>query len=148
MVPDSIEREVVIDAPVERVWRLVTEAEHLGRWFGDAGAEVDLRPGGAMTLRWTEYGSAAARVEAVEPHSLFAFRWGEPTGEELGRGNSTLVEFRLSADGDATRLHVIESGFADLDLADAERRSKRDDNIEGWRLELGELQEYATRVAA
>ena len=28
---DSIEREVVIEAPVERVWELVTKAEHLGR---------------------------------------------------------------------------------------------------------------------
>jgi uncharacterized protein YndB with AHSA1/START domain len=31
---DRIEREVTIDAPPERVWELVTEAEHLGRWFG------------------------------------------------------------------------------------------------------------------
>jgi uncharacterized protein YndB with AHSA1/START domain len=51
MVPDQIERETVINAPVERVWELITEAEHLGRWFGDAGAEIDLRPGGAMILR-------------------------------------------------------------------------------------------------
>ena len=46
MTQDSIEREVTIEAPVERVWSVITEAEHVGRWFGDAGAEVDLRPGG------------------------------------------------------------------------------------------------------
>ena len=40
MVPDKIERETFIAAPVERVWALITEAEHLGRWFGDAGAEI------------------------------------------------------------------------------------------------------------
>ena len=49
MVPDRIERETLINAPSERVWALITEAQHLGRWFGDAGAEIDLRPGGAMT---------------------------------------------------------------------------------------------------
>src|SRR5918996_4865249 len=72
---DQIEREVMIDAPVERVWELVTEAEHLGRWFGDAGAEVDLRPGGTMALHWTEHGTARGRIAAVEPQRLFAFRW-------------------------------------------------------------------------
>ena len=48
MVPEQIERETVIAAPVERVWALLTEAEHLGRWFGDSGAEIDLRPGGVL----------------------------------------------------------------------------------------------------
>ena len=50
MTADQIERETTIAAPVERVWSLITEAEHLGKWFGDAGAEIDLRPGGALRL--------------------------------------------------------------------------------------------------
>ena len=41
---DSIERTIYIDAPVERVWTIVTEPEHLGQWFGDAGASR--APGG------------------------------------------------------------------------------------------------------
>ena len=48
---DRIESDVLIAAPVERVWDLITRADHLGRWFGNAGAEVDLRPGGALSLR-------------------------------------------------------------------------------------------------
>jgi uncharacterized protein YndB with AHSA1/START domain len=55
---DRIERKALINAPQERVWELLTEAEHLGRWFGDAGAEIDLRPGGAMTLSWEEHGTS------------------------------------------------------------------------------------------
>ena len=110
MVPDQIERETVIKAPVERVWELITEPEHLGRWFGDAGAEIDLRPGGAMVLRWTEYGTSRGRVVAVEPHTRFSYRWApfkDPGGEEPIEGNSTLVEFTLQAEGDATRLRVV-----------------------------------------
>ena len=148
---DSIEREVVIGAPVARVWELVTEAEHLGRWFGDAGAEVDLRPGGAMALKWEEHGTVHARVEAVEPERHFSFRWApfrDPAGSEPVEGNSTLVELTLSADGDATRLKVVESGFADLYCSGDKRRENLEGNTEGWRLELGELQEYAAGVAA
>jgi uncharacterized protein YndB with AHSA1/START domain len=148
---DSIEREVVIDAPVERVWELVTEAEHLGRWFGDAGAAVDLRPGGAMELRWTEYGSSRGRVEAVEPPRRFAFRWApfkDPGGLDPTDANSTRVEFTLAEQGDGTRLRVVESGFESLATSDEQRQKNLDGNTEGWRLELGELQEYAARVTA
>jgi uncharacterized protein YndB with AHSA1/START domain len=148
---DSIEREVVIDAPVDRVWELVTEPEHLGRWFGDAGAEVDLRPGGELELRWTEYGTSRGRVEAVEPPRRFAFRWApfkDPGGLDPTDGNSTRVEFTLADEGESTRLRVVETGFASLATTDEQRQKNLDGNTEGWRLELGELQEYATRVTA
>ena len=151
MVPDQIERETVINAPVERVWELITEAEHLGRWFGDAGAEIDLRPGGAMVLRWTEHGTSRGRVVAVEPRSRFSYRWApfkEPGGEEPVEGNSTLVEFTLQPDGDATRLRVVESGFATLATSEAQRAENHKGNSAGWRQELDELREYAEKVAA
>jgi len=142
---DRIEREVVIEAPVERVWELVTQAEHLGRWFGDAGAEVDLRPGGAMSLSWEEHGTVRGRIEAVEPRRLFSFRWGR---EEPAPGNSTLVEFTLAGEGAGTRLRVVESGFEQLDVPVEQQRAKHEDNTEGWRIELGELREYSAKVAA
>jgi uncharacterized protein YndB with AHSA1/START domain len=70
MVPDKIEREIVIDAPVERVWSVVTEAQHIGRWFGDVGAEIDLRPGGAFRCSWDKYGTVhgvkRTRLRVVE----------------------------------------------------------------------------------
>src|SRR3712207_4567044 len=85
MVPDQIERETVINAPAERVWELITQAEHLGRWFGDAGAEIDLRPGGEMVLRWTDHGTSYGQVVAVEPPTRFSYRWApfaDPGGEK------------------------------------------------------------------
>ena len=151
MVPDQIERETVINAPVERVWELITEPEHVGRWFGDAGAEIDLRPGGEMVIRWAEHGTSHARVVAVEPQTRFSYRWApfkEPGGDEPVDGNSTLVEFTLAPDGDATRLRVVESGFASLATSEDQRAKNHASNTGGWQIELGELAEYAARVAA
>jgi uncharacterized protein YndB with AHSA1/START domain len=149
MVHDRIERDTFIAAPVERVWRLITEAEHLGRWFGDAGAEIDLRPGGAMVIRWADQ-SSRGRVVAVEPHTRFSYRWApfkDPAGDEPAEGNSTLVEFTLQPEGDGTRLRVVESGFASLDTADEQRAKNHEGNTEGWRLEIDELREYAEKAA-
>jgi uncharacterized protein YndB with AHSA1/START domain len=150
VVPDKIEREIVIAAPVERVWALLTEAEHLGRWFGDAGAEVDLRPGGAMALTWADSGTQRGRVVAVEPPNRFAFRWApfkDPAGDEPAEGNSTLVEFSLAADAEGTRLRVIETGFAGLATSEGQRTKNHASNTKGWAEELGELRDYAQEVS-
>jgi uncharacterized protein YndB with AHSA1/START domain len=146
MVPDRIEREILIDAPQEVVWAVVTESEHVAGWFGDA-AEIDLRPGGDATLTWDSHGSFRARVEKVEPPHAFSFRWARPADAAPREGNSTLVEFRLSPEGKGTRLQVVESGFQALDGSDEEKATHASENTEGWRIELGELAEYATKQA-
>jgi uncharacterized protein YndB with AHSA1/START domain len=117
MVPDSVEREVQINAPIEVVWSIVTEPKHIGSWFSDA-AEVDLRPGGDLLLTWESLGSTVAIVERVEPPHAFAFRWVSPEPERdpaAREGHFTLVEFLLRAEGDGTLLRVVESGFAELE---------------------------------
>lgn len=150
MVADRIEREIDIEAPVERVWALLTQAEHLGTWFGDAGATIDLLPGGAVALFWREMGTTRAIVEQVEPMRLFSFRWSRPGDAAPVAGNSTLVEFTLSESDSGTRLQMVESGFSALDGDDASRGAAREDNVGGWTAKLEELRKYAvgTNVAA
>ena len=48
----TIERDIEIDAPVEVVWRTITEPELIRTWFSDA-ADVEARPGavGSLTFR-------------------------------------------------------------------------------------------------
>jgi uncharacterized protein YndB with AHSA1/START domain len=144
MVPDRIEREIFIHAPVEVVWAVVTEPEHISAWFSDS-VELDLRPGGQAVLRWNEFGRVQARVERVEPPHFFSFRWVVHPGADVGDDNSTLVEFSLSADGESTRLRVVESGFSDLAGPDDEKQGHVDSHTRGWRTELGELEEYLER---
>lgn len=145
MVPERIEREVLIEAPLEVVWAVVTESDHVGGWFGDA-AEIDLRPGGEATLTWEKYGSALAVVERVEPPHVFSFRWARPLGAAPREGNSTLVEFSLSAEGESTRLRVVESGFPALEGPEDEKATYAAGNTDGWKQELGDLQEYVAKL--
>jgi uncharacterized protein YndB with AHSA1/START domain len=151
MAVDRIETDVLIAAPVERVWELITTADHLGRWFGDAGAAIDLRPGGALSLNWKDDDTVVhGRVEAVEPPHRFAYRWvltGRP-GAEPTPANSTLTEFTLAAEGDGTRVAVVESGFAGLDVEAAERATLLASHTTGWEAELAELADHARGAGA
>ena len=138
--PDRIERTVELAHPPAKVWAALTTAEGLGSWFGTAGAQIDLRPGGSAWMRWDEEGfTADLRVERVEEPVVFGYTWhiyGLP--EEDPR--RTYVEFTLEPTGAGTRLTVVESGFAQLpeDLY----RKAFDGNTEGWAKELGELADY------
>jgi uncharacterized protein YndB with AHSA1/START domain len=148
MVPDRIERDIVIAAPIERVWAVITEPEHVGKWFGDIGAKIDLRPGGEFRCSWEKYGSVLGVVVKVDPPKFFSYRWARPLGASVQPGNSTLVEFSLTAEGKGTRLRVVESGFRDLNVSDEDREKYAGENYEGWGQELGELASYISGVLA
>lgn len=148
MVPDRVEREILIDAPPDIVWSVLTEAEHVGRWFSDSAA-VDLRPGGDLILTWDEHGAVYWRVEKVDRPHFVSFRWLRPVqdrsgGDELREENSTLVEFSLDPEGESTRLRVVESGFHELAGSPDENAKDAEKHRRGWELELDELRDYVS----
>jgi uncharacterized protein YndB with AHSA1/START domain len=147
MVQDRIEREVVVAAPRERVWEIITQAEHVGKWFGDSGAEVDLRPGGTIVLRWEKYGTVYAMIDKIDEPNYFSYRWTPGTPDaKPDNENSTLVEFTLTPQGGETRLRVVETGFSNLLMNESERAEQFSDNTEGWAKELRELQQYVEQL--
>ena len=143
MIPERIEREIVIEAPIDVVWAVLTDPEHVTGWFSHS-AEIDLRPGGDAIFTWREHGSALAWVERVEAPRFFAYRWVRPVGQEQRKDISTLVEFTLADEGDRTRLRVVESGFRELDWSEDAKARYADENTRGWQLELDELRDYVS----
>jgi uncharacterized protein YndB with AHSA1/START domain len=144
LVPNRIEREISIDAPPEVVWTVITDPEHVAGWLSNS-AYIDLRPGGKAILTSEEHGTVHGRVESVEPPRFFSFRWVSGSGSEPREDNTTLVEFTLSAEGDGTRLRVVETGFRDLAGPDDEKAKTFDAHREGWVLELDALRAYVSQ---
>jgi len=139
MSDDRIEREILIAAPLERVWSLVAEP---GFWVADKASlqGTVARQGESIVAKNAECGDFPVRVEKVEPPTYLAYRWASAfPGDELRDDNSTLVEFTLTVEGDKTRLRVVESGFAALAGSEELRRQAVKDNAGGWPLELGAL---------
>lgn len=147
-VEDQIIRDIEINAPIDRVWAAITQPEHLGAWFGDAGATVDFRVGGELMLEWKEYGKGWAVIEAIDEPIRFAFRWAFSGNEKPVPGNSTLVEFTLEDAGKATKLRVVESGFTKLDVTPEEQAKAVTGNTEGWQVEIDELKAYVEKLVA
>ena len=125
-IPPQIKKEIVIEAPLDVVWRVLTQPDQMRQWFR-AEAELDLRSGGRGRLA-----SYEIRVEAVDPLRRFAFRWVYPEGATPDARNSTLVEFTLSREAGGTRLRVVESGFDQIDWSDAEKARQVESHTQGW----------------
>jgi uncharacterized protein YndB with AHSA1/START domain len=72
-------------------------------------------------------------VETVDPPHRFAFRWAYPDGEVPVAGNSVLVEFTLTADGDErTRLRVTETGLDAIGWPDDDKARYTEEHRDGW----------------
>ncbi|MGH2632964.1 MAG: SRPBCC domain-containing protein [Tepidiformaceae bacterium] len=141
----TIERDIEINAPVEVVWRTITEPELICTWFADL-VELDARPGavGSLTFRADSDSPHVVGITVVaadRPHR-FSYRWVYPPGERATEGNSTLVTFTLVAEGDElTRLRVVESGLEEMDMADDEKEQFLKDHRHGWQVQGDRLRD-------
>jgi uncharacterized protein YndB with AHSA1/START domain len=94
-----IRREVVLPAPREEVWEALTDPERLEDWFAN-DVDLDLRPGGGASFRWSNGEERHATVTEVDHERRLSFEWDDEEGE---------VELTLDDDADGTRLTVVES---------------------------------------
>jgi len=154
---DRIEKEVVLKAPLERVWRAISDADEFGQWFGVrfdgpfvAGSSVT----GVITPTTVDDEVARAQephagkadtwqIVAVEPKRRLAFRWhpyGVEDGVDYSKEPTTLVEFTLDETDDGVRLRIVESGF---EAIPAERRASAfAANSEGWAAQTELVRKY------
>ena len=86
MSTDRIEKEVVLRAPLERVWRAISDADEFGRWFGVrfdgpfvAGATVT----GVITP--TEVDEEVAKMQEPNRRGRAAAATGVPVAPVRGR---------------------------------------------------------------
>jgi uncharacterized protein YndB with AHSA1/START domain len=66
-MPRQQTHEIVIDAPIEAVWKAISEAEELTRWFVDEAA-VTPGVGGTISISWDGGEMSSGTIEAWEPN--------------------------------------------------------------------------------
>jgi uncharacterized protein YndB with AHSA1/START domain len=108
------------DHPPERVWRALTEDQHLEAWFPTT-IEGERTPGAPLTFnhRGVDLPAMHGEMRAFKPPKLLELTWG-----------GDVIRFELQADGDGTALTLTatmkELGKAARDGA-------------GWHVCLGNL---------
>src|SRR5262245_24327194 len=114
---DRIEKHIELKAPIERVWRAITDHEQFGAWFR-VKLEGPFVPGqvsrGRITYPGYEHVVWQATVKEMQRPTLFSFTWHPyaiDPNVDYSQETPTLVEFRLAASANGTRLTVVESGF-------------------------------------
>lgn len=135
----SLEDRIVIPAPAAVVWRALTDAEELMRWFPPR-ASVEPGEGGVVRLSWIpgEAGSAA-RIEIWEPNRRL--RTVEHRRDAAGRLVELVVDYFIEGEGGQTVLRVVHAGFG----AEADWDEEYDGTVRGWRYELRGLRHYLGR---
>jgi uncharacterized protein YndB with AHSA1/START domain len=146
---DRIEKTVDINAPVERVWRALTDYREFGAWFR-VMLESPFVPGevarGNITYPGFEHVVMTVKVTRMEAPSHFAFTWHPYAIEpdvDYSAETPTLVEFRLEPTLNGTRLTVVESGF---DAVPAHRRAEAFRmNEGGWAEQMENVKAHVER---
>ena len=136
---DTIELQITVSRQIGDVWNALTSAEELSQWFGDT-AEIELRPGGAMKVGWSEYDEVTdCVIEDVVFPSTFSYRWNVGTKPDGGVW-TTKVTFTLEETAGQTTVTVVESGLAALppELYD----QTLEENSSGWTAEMADLQQF------
>ena len=157
MSTDRIEKQVLLRAPMDRVWRAISDSQEFGRWFGVrvdgpfvAGASVTATIIGTTVdeevaeLQRPHAGAKATwQIVAVEPPQRFAYRWhpfAVDADVDYDAEPTTLVEFTLSPTPDGVLLTIVESGF---DAIPAARRSAAfEANSGGWAKQVELVRKY------
>jgi uncharacterized protein YndB with AHSA1/START domain len=157
MSTDRIEKQLLLHAPLARVWRALSDSKEFGHWFGMRingpfvqGATMTcvivptaVNPEVAKAQKPYEGISFEITIVEIQPQRRFSFRW-HPGGVEPGIDYSveptTLVVFELQEVKEGVQLTMTESGFDQIPLS---RRAKAfKDNEGGWTMVMTLIEEY------
>ena len=148
-IPNSIQKQIELAAPVSRVWRALTDHREFGAWFrvNLEGPFIAGQPSrGHITWPGYEHLVWEAVVQRIEPETLFSFTWhpyAVDPGTDYSQETPTLVEFRLEATATGTLLVVTESGFDQVPEARRAEAFLRNDG--GWAQQMGNIETYVAQ---
>ena len=133
----TVETEITIDAPVDAVWRALTDADEMERWF-PLEARVEPGPDGHVFMSWKNEIDFTSPITAWDENRRFAYAWQMESAP-----GPMVADFHLEAAGGKTVLRLVHSGFPSDPSWDGFYHGVRT----GWAFELRSLRHYLERYA-
>lgn len=134
MNESRIDQEIAIRAPTARVFRALTEAGELERWW-TTRAMSEPGPGGRFRYEWT-FAGAPERDHVQEGMYSTFDTGGQVSYPWRAAGAETEVAFSLHPDRDRTLLRLVHRGWKD-GMEDA-----REHHAQGWGFFLENLRAF------
>jgi uncharacterized protein YndB with AHSA1/START domain len=131
-----VEIAVEIDAPLAAVWKALTEAAELTRWF-PLEARVTAGAGGSVWMSWGEPWVGEGKIEVWEPNHHLRTVEPPPKPESL----PIAVDYHLESRGGKTLLRLVHSFGTGADWED----EYYDSTSRGWRFTLANLRHSLER---
>jgi uncharacterized protein YndB with AHSA1/START domain len=133
-----IRREIIINAPVAKVWEHIIDPKKIAGWL--MPTDFEARVGKEFSLDCHEQGKVSCVVKEIVPQQklVYSFR-SKITKVE------TLVTVTLAKEGQTTRLTLIHSGW---DALPPGEQGVADQFGEGWGGFLKNLQDKFPAMAA
>ena len=128
--------QLEIAAPPDAVWRALTDATELTRWFP---LEAGVNPDGTEWMAWRDQFRFSGRTDAAEPQRYL--RSVPILPPEFTPPVPMVTEFFLEAARGSTVVRVVQSGF----LADRSWDEEFDGVRRGWIFQLASLKHYLER---
>lgn len=132
----TVTRDIWINAPRERVWGAITNADTIMKWWGDTWVIHRLEVGGLI-----EFGRPGdmlnATIAVLDPPRQFSIHW--PSQPNYQAANAYTI-FDLAEENGGTRITVTETGYEAL--SGAERQERMDSTGSGYTKVLANLKAY------
>lgn len=151
MSTDKIEKQVVLRAPRERVWKALADAESFGQWFGvklNGAFAPGARLQGKILHKGYEHVPFEITIEKMETERTFSWRWHANAIDpkfDYSAEPTTLVVFELKDVSEGTLLTVVESGFDGIPLARRAEAYRSNDG--GWAAQMKAIEQYVSQAA-
>ena len=138
-MPRQQTHEIVIDAPVEAVWKAISDGEELTRWFVEE-ASVEPGVGGTITISWDGEQKSTGTIEAWEPNrklrkKLAPFDMGAAKHDPAV---PMIDEYTIERRDGKTVLRLVSSGIPDAKEWDGFYNGTNS----GWKSFFRTLQHY------
>jgi len=115
----SIDKEIVVAAPIQAVWQSWTTKAGIESFFAPE-AEVEAKVGGAFHIHINPFGEPGMkgaddmRFMALQAPTMLSFDWNAPPSLPEIRKQRTFVIVRLAdVDGKSTRVTLHHTGWVD-----------------------------------
>jgi uncharacterized protein YndB with AHSA1/START domain len=135
--------ERLYQAPVERVWKALTDKHDMKQWYFDIAEfkpEVGFEFGFEGSNKGTIYHHRCRIIEVIKNKKL-QYSW-----QYQGHGGYSVVTFELFDEGGKTRVKLTHEG---IDSFPATPDFKKQNFVDGWNYLIGKsLQEFVEKDAA